>query len=233
MTYIKCLILAPIGLAFTLLAYLISPVLPLFAQELVWGKCDNGADERWEPRLPKWLTWLQTPDNSLWGDTGWRTVHCPHYKSYLGMVKWLFRNPGYGFAWSVLAAQPPAGQLITAIGDMTVNDGVHGNAGWYLSRTQGAFRFRWILSKVPATLLLIVLIGVVELVWSYLLGFGYYHDLLPYALLLTPLPLLFSSRVLMLDVGWCMPVSGITDGSKLLFYGINPRLPQFGAEVLK
>lgn len=190
MTYIKCLILAPIGLAFTLLAWILSPFLPLFSA-LQLGACDNGSiPQRLEPRLPLWLAWFQTPDNSLWGDAGWRTVHCPHYKSYLGMVKWLFRNPGYGFAWSVLAAQPPAGQFITAIGDMTVNDGVHGNAGWYLSRTDGAFRFRWIVKIIPG-------------------------------------------RCFMLDVGWCMPVSGITDGSKLLFYGINPRFPKFGTEVLK
>ncbi len=150
MMYLKCLLLAPAGWAFTLLAMLLSPVLPLFAREFVWGKCDNGAVERWEPRLPKWLAWFQTPDNSLWGDPGWRNEHCPaHWGDYLGKVLWLLRNPGYGFAWSVLAAQPAAGQPVTTIGDTTVDDGIGGHPGWYLSRTAGAFRFRWIARTVP------------------------------------------------------------------------------------
>lgn len=44
-----------------------------------------------------------TPDNSLWGDDGWKNIHCPKYKSYWGMVKWLYRNPAYGLATSLLS----------------------------------------------------------------------------------------------------------------------------------
>ena len=97
-------------------AYLITPLLPLFAVRRM-GAADNANDLRYEPRLPLWLSWLDTPDNSLWGDHGWQTKHCPKYQSYLGKVKWLYRNSLYGFKWSVLAA-PMIGEKVTRTGPL-------------------------------------------------------------------------------------------------------------------
>ncbi len=86
------------------LSMILAPILPLFAR-MEEGPCDNANATATEPRLPKWLAWFQTPDNSLWGDKGWQTIHCAtQYNEWWGMTKWLWRNHAYGFAWSVLAA---------------------------------------------------------------------------------------------------------------------------------
>lgn len=79
------------------------PTLPIFATYRE-GWSDNGS--RWfnEPRLPLWLSWFDTPDNSLWGDTGWQTIHCKDkWNTYWGMALWLFRNSSVGFSRTVLA----------------------------------------------------------------------------------------------------------------------------------
>lgn len=67
------------------------------------GYCNNNTSTGIEPRLPQYLSWFMTPDNSLWGDDSWKNKHCPNYKSYWGMVKWLYRNPAYGLATSLLS----------------------------------------------------------------------------------------------------------------------------------
>lgn len=90
----------PLQILFTLLALLLAPILPAFARPVL-GPCDNNNAQRVEPRLPGWLSWFMTPDNSLWGDGGWRTEHCPdHWQDYWGMVQWLWRNSAYGFDWN-------------------------------------------------------------------------------------------------------------------------------------
>ena len=68
-------------------AMLIAPLLVLFGR-MEEGLCDNANKTLTEPRLPRWLYWFSTnEDNSLWGDTGWRTMHCPKYwGAYWGMV---------------------------------------------------------------------------------------------------------------------------------------------------
>lgn len=183
MTFLKWLILTPICWISIGLSWLLCWLLPMFAVNRL-GLCDNGTRMCSEPRLPGWLSWFDTPDNSLYGDIGWRNENCPsHWADYLGMTLWLFRNPAYGFSWSVLATSP-IDTLITTYGNPNVTDGEHGIAGWMLSVTDGAFRFRWVIP-------------------------------------------LFPGRCFMLDCGWCMRQSGKTDGSKLLFYGINPRFPKF------
>lgn len=91
-----------IYIPFLFLAFTLSPVLILFKQDRL-GYCNNNTYTGVEPRLPSYLSWFMTPDNSLWGDDGWKNVHCPNYKSYWGMVKWLYRNPAYGFATSLLS----------------------------------------------------------------------------------------------------------------------------------
>jgi len=69
------------------------------------GNSDNNNARLYEPRLPKWLSWFQTPDNSLYGDKGWQTIHYPNYKSYLGKVLWLVRNSAYGLIYGPLSAK--------------------------------------------------------------------------------------------------------------------------------
>lgn len=83
-----------------LFAYLITPILPLFAV-MRYGALDNANSYGMGPRLPEWLSWFDTPDNDLHGDLNWAESH----KSidYWSMVGWLYRNSLYGFKWSVMA----------------------------------------------------------------------------------------------------------------------------------
>jgi hypothetical protein len=67
MIYLWWIVLVPINLIVTLLNIILSPVLPVFATEQE-GRLDNNSRWGMGPRLPKWLSWFQTPDNSLDGD---------------------------------------------------------------------------------------------------------------------------------------------------------------------
>lgn len=81
-------------------AYLLTPILPLFKVE-AFGACDNNSYRQTQPRLPVWLSWFDTPDNSLFGDA---TFQLTHPDTYLSKVIWLYRNSLYGFKWGVIAA---------------------------------------------------------------------------------------------------------------------------------
>lgn len=138
--------LLPLRLLMFLVAMLVAPILPLFASPQ-WGMTDNATAVACEPRLPAWLSWFQTPDNSLWGDHGWKTVGCPNYQSWVGMVRWLWRNPLYGFSWTVLGwpiAESEQFAFIDSGNGLDVDKG-RDRAGWFLIRSSsGAFQFRWV-----------------------------------------------------------------------------------------
>lgn len=89
---------------FATLNLILAPVLPLF-REWRLGPVDNANAYRVEPRLPWWLTWFDTSDNSLYGDGGWKNEHCKAYDSYFGMVRWLWRNGGHNFNYKVLGCR--------------------------------------------------------------------------------------------------------------------------------
>lgn len=80
--------------AMTLTAWILAPVLPMFAIE---------------GHLPDFLSWFDTPDNPLDGDSGFISEHAPYpgeqtgVKRYVNRVAWLLRNPAYGFTYSVLS----------------------------------------------------------------------------------------------------------------------------------
>jgi hypothetical protein len=130
MMYPRWIFLVFLSIAFTLLAWIAAPVLPIFST-MQMGACDNNNRQEIEPRLPAWLSWFMTPDNSLWGDGGWRTEHCPDWNSYWGMVKWLFRNPGYGFEWNgPLCAVISKLATVSFTGDTAIQNGPHGKEGY-------------------------------------------------------------------------------------------------------
>lgn len=144
---IRYILLLCIYIPFYLLAMLLAPLLPAFAS-LRNGPIDNANGAGVEPRLPNGLFWFDTStDNSLWGDHGWRTKHCPKYwQSYLGMVLWLWRNPAAGFCWSVLAYPIPSNEefLVLDSGNGLNVDKGQGKYGWYfIQSSTGAFSFRW------------------------------------------------------------------------------------------
>lgn len=93
------LMLLCIYLPIQLLTYLVTPLIPFFKHDGV-GRLNNNTTFGVGPRLPKWLSWFDTPDNSLLGDSRWMADHTGDYWS---MVCWLYRNSLYGLKWTVLA----------------------------------------------------------------------------------------------------------------------------------
>ena len=131
--------LLPLNCVVLVSAYLLSPILPLFASKDGW--------------LPKCLWWYQTPDNPLDGDYGFRMIHAPfkgedlsYWKKYINRMFWMIRNPSYGFDWTVLAFNPEPGYVLKVVrgshpigGDTTIDGYYHailtnpnGSKAWQL-----------------------------------------------------------------------------------------------------
>ena len=127
------ILLVPISLITTLLGILLAPLLPLLATDN-YGWLDNQSSWGRGPRLPIWLAWFQTPDNSLDGDASFQAINPP---SYLSNVKWLLRNPAYAFALRYLVPE----YHTEVRGDKTIRDNDNAKAGWCLVRANGLFQF--------------------------------------------------------------------------------------------
>lgn len=129
---LQYLLLLPLHLFMAGLCWLLSPVLPLFAM---------GRDT-----LPAWLSWFQTPDAPLDGDSGFAELYPPEeWPQYVRRVMWLWRNPAYGFAWSVLAFQPTSPEFLW-LGSITIDQQRRGGEGfgWYFIYVpQGYFQFSY------------------------------------------------------------------------------------------
>ena len=133
MIYILYILLVPISLVITLLALVIAPVLPLFASQQE-GWLDNHSSWDVGPRLPSWLNWFMTPDNSLDGDATFQNLNGI---SYWPKVKWLWRNPAYSFALRYIIAP----YTTSVAGDPTIKDNDNAKAGWCLVHANGLFQF--------------------------------------------------------------------------------------------
>lgn len=146
MMYLYWLLMVPVSLCFTLLALFLAPVLPIFARD-EYGLCDNGNAKRTEPRLPAWLSWFMTPDNSLYGDGAWQRMEDGHWEwrvkfakwpaieRYLGYVGWLLRNSAYGFEWhGPLCAHIMPDALVKFSGDPWIQNRPNGKEGYCLTR---------------------------------------------------------------------------------------------------
>lgn len=145
---LKYIFLLIVYIPFFIISMLLAPLLVLFAV-MRDGPADNGHTTAIEPRLPNWLFWFDTTtDNGLWGDHGWRTIHCKSFwGSYFGMIGWLWRNPACGFAWSVLSHMvvPTETFTVTSSGCGLNLDKGQGTQGWFLVRSSaGAFQYRWV-----------------------------------------------------------------------------------------
>lgn len=129
-------------------AILLAPLLPAFAV-MRDGPADNGNKTEVGPRLPSCLFWFDTStDNSLWGDTGWRTRHCPKgWSTWFGMVRWLWRNPAAGFCWSIISTPIYLSDIfeLSSSGCGLDLDKGRCQQGWFMIRSNaGAFQFRWV-----------------------------------------------------------------------------------------
>lgn len=114
-TWLKWGALALLSLLAKVLNYPLALILPVFASE--------------DGYLPKVLSWFQTPDNSLDGDTGWKEEHWQwRYKLpltlaiYVGRVGWLWRNSLYGFKIDVLGFEVKEDFDFRWIGNKDVSD---------------------------------------------------------------------------------------------------------------
>ena len=133
MIYILYILLVPISLLITLLALVIAPVLPLFLISKE-GWLDNHSSWGIGPRLPTYLGWFMTPDNSLDGDATFQNLNGI---SYWSKVKWLWRNPAYSFAIRYITAP----YTTSVAGDPTIKDNDNAKAGWCLVHANGLFQF--------------------------------------------------------------------------------------------
>lgn len=147
MIYLRWSMMAPVMIVITALTFPLALVLPLFAKDRP-GQINNGTDSDFGPRLPDWLRWFQTPDNSLEGDDGWRREHWQwrlklpaSLATYVGMVGWLWRNPGYGFG--IVHFDSAAPIVATYAGNQSVNDSP-GAEGYCLVRAGGLFQLVWV-----------------------------------------------------------------------------------------
>ena len=136
MIYILYILLVPISLVLTLLALITAPVMPLFAKQID-GWLDNHSIWGIGPRLPTWLNWFMTPDNSLDGDATFQAING---RSYWSKVKWLWRNPVYSFALRYIASP----YTTEVLGDPTIKDNDNAKKGWCLVHANGLFQFTFV-----------------------------------------------------------------------------------------
>jgi len=136
MIYIYYIVLVLLSLPLNVLALVLAPVLPLFATNS-YGWNDNHSKQGFGPRLPVWLNWFMTPDNSLDGDATFEHING---RGYLAQVKWLLRNPLYAFAIKYLTIP----YYTVVKGDPTIKDNDNAKAGWCFVKANGLFLFRWI-----------------------------------------------------------------------------------------
>lgn len=123
MIYLKWFVLMLLDLLIKyLIAWPLTPLIVLFAD-------DDG-------KLPNWLYWFGTPDNSLDGDLGWRTESRPYiqehspYQRYINRCHWLWRNSTYGFGEQVLGIKYDRSAMAVWIdGDQRVSNGPPGVSG--------------------------------------------------------------------------------------------------------
>lgn len=112
--YLYYILLVLCSLLADLLNFFLAPAVVLFASDQGW--------------LPKWLSWFQTPDNSLDGDSGWKNEHRPFkvedsaIKQWWNRTRWLHRNSMYGFAIGVLGTSIKPGDVLEITGNPKVSN---------------------------------------------------------------------------------------------------------------
>ena len=132
MIYLIYLFLVPVSLLTTLVAVLFAPIFPMFSDDQ-YGWLNNHAYWGFGPRLPVWLNWFQTPDNSLDGDASFQAAN---QEGYWSKVKWLVRNPAPAFALRNLIVP-----YVTSVkGDKTIKDNDNAKEGWCFVRVNGLFQ---------------------------------------------------------------------------------------------
>lgn len=139
MKFFKYFWLALFNLLMTIfIAYPFAPLMVLLASDQE-GWLDNHSKRGIGPRLPWYLNWFMTPDNSLDGDATFENINGV---SYWAKVKWLWRNPGYSIGLRYLEAPFET----SVLGDVTIKDNDNAKAGWCYVTANGLFQFTWVKS---------------------------------------------------------------------------------------
>lgn len=132
--------LVSLNIVFTVFAMLTCWIWPFFA-EVRWGWTNNANDRGFEPRLPTWLSWFDTPDNSLYGDAGHRE-RWAGYAPYWQMAAWLFRNPAYGFGIDVCGARINKSMIVSVEGDPSIRNRDQAREGKYWCEVGGFWNYK-------------------------------------------------------------------------------------------
>ena len=116
--YVRYLLSIPLDWLMTILGMILAPVLPLFATH--------------QAKLPKWLSWFDTDDNTLDGDEGWQKEHLlalnckgnnlDPLRIYLKRVCWLFRNTAYTFSRNIMGVAIEADNVVVWKGNQKVGN---------------------------------------------------------------------------------------------------------------
>ena len=104
-------------------------------------------------KLPAWLSWFDTFDNTLDGDNGWKTKTRPYlieansYQRYINRCRWLWRNSFYGFSKQVCGIKYEVLRDSMLIeGHPGISNGPPGKSGLvkrYLYRNGKLMAFQW------------------------------------------------------------------------------------------
>ncbi len=125
-----------------LITYIITPLLPLLSKTVKATPINNNSRVASGTKLFRWLSWFDTPDNSLEGDDNFLAKNVP---SYISKVKWLYRNSLYGFKWTILSATITDPQLIKYKGDPRVNRN-NGIQGKLVATYNNYWQFKYVKS---------------------------------------------------------------------------------------
>lgn len=132
----RYLLLVLLYIPVQLLAYMITPILPAFAVRRM-GWSDNHSCQSVELRLPLWLSWFDTPDNSLGRDGNFMASH---KDNYLSRVIGLYRNSLYGFKWSVLTMPIDLDQTVTGNHEIDYHTKTFGTM--VITQRNGAWQYK-------------------------------------------------------------------------------------------
>ena len=134
MPYVIWVLLIFPSLFMAVFSRVLCPILPLFANE--------------EGYLPDWLSWFQTPFDSLDGDRhSWeRHPGTDAWSTYWRRVCWLWRNAAYGFDMEICGVWVnPDKDTITVDGNPDIGDntGISGKCVWKAYRDGKLIAWQW------------------------------------------------------------------------------------------
>jgi hypothetical protein len=141
MIYIKYWFLAIFSLfAKYFIAYPLTPFLVLL---------NTGGDY---PKLPGWVSWFDTEDNSIDGDDPWKTLWRPYlkqtnsYQRYINQCHWLWRNSLHNFQISIMGIKLLSTDKLEVVTDASIQNTRPGKSGLvrrYITRNRQIIAFHW------------------------------------------------------------------------------------------